>query len=64
MASVFWKAHAILFIDLNIKGLTINRDHFVAQLGVEKQEVSKYYMTLSQVNKNDGKIHFRNHRIR
>lgn len=39
MASVFWDAHGILFIDYLEKGQTINSDRYIAQLGRLKTEI-------------------------
>ena len=41
MASVFWNAHGILFIDYFKKGKTINRDYYVALLNRFSAEIKK-----------------------
>ena len=41
MASVFWDAHGILFIDYLEKGETINRDYYVALLDRLRTEIKK-----------------------
>ena len=70
MASVFWGAHGLIFIDYLEKGKTINSDYCTALLdrlkaeivkkttayGEEKNFVSPRQCTMSQVNKNN-KLH-------
>lgn len=41
MASVFWDAHGILFIDYLEKGRTINSDYYIALLERLKDEIAK-----------------------
>ena len=66
MALVFWDAHGIIFIDYREKGKSINSDIIgsfesrncekTTAYGEEKNYVSPRQCTMSQVNKNDGKI--------
>ncbi|KAL7725070.1 hypothetical protein ACLKA6_010344 [Drosophila palustris] len=70
MASVFWDAHGIIFIDYLQKGQTINSDYYMALLerlkrrnrketasyGEEKSVVPPRQCTVSQINENNGKI--------
>ncbi|KAF7284115.1 hypothetical protein GWI33_022574 [Rhynchophorus ferrugineus] len=68
MASVFWDAHGIIFIDYLEKGMTINSDYYglalldrltdkIAEkwLHLKKQKVSPRQCTVSQVSENDVK---------
>jgi [histone H3]-lysine36 N-dimethyltransferase SETMAR len=41
MASVFWDAHGIIFIDYLEKGKTINSDYYIALLGRLKDEIAE-----------------------
>ena len=41
MASVFWDAHGILFIDYLLKGKTINSDYYMALLDRLSAEIKK-----------------------
>ena len=41
MASVFWDAHGIIFIDCLQKGQTINSDYYIALLERLKDEIAK-----------------------
>ena len=41
MASVFWDAHGILFIDYLEKGKTINSDYYMALLNRLSAEIKK-----------------------
>ena len=41
MASVFWTAHGILFIDYLEKGKTINTDYYMALLDRLRAEIKK-----------------------
>lgn len=41
MASVFWDAHGIIFIDYLEKGKTINSDYYIALLERLKDEIAK-----------------------
>ena len=41
MASVFWDAHGILFIDYIEKGKTINSDYYLALLDRLSTEIKK-----------------------
>ena len=41
MASVFWDAHGIIFIDYLEKGKTINSDYYIAQLERLKDEIAE-----------------------
>lgn len=70
MASVFWDATGILFIDYLEKGKTINSDYYMALLdrlkdeiakktasnGEQKSDLSSRQCSMSQVGQNDGKI--------
>ena len=70
LASVFWDAQSILFIDYLEKGRTINSNYYIALLGhfkeknakvikaiseKEKSALSPRQCTVSQVDRNDGK---------
>lgn len=41
MASVFWDAHGIIFIDYLEKGRTINSDYYIALLDRLKDEIAE-----------------------
>ena len=41
MASIFWDAHGILFIDYLLKGKTINSDYYMALLDRLSAEIKK-----------------------
>ncbi|QQP42126.1 Putative DD34D transposase, partial [Caligus rogercresseyi] len=70
MASVFWDAHGIIFIDYLEKGKTINSDYYIALLELlnddivekttpfeeEKSVVSPRQCTVSQVNETMAKL--------
>ena len=69
LASVFWDALGILFIDYLEKGRTINSEYYIALLVHLKEEIAKKTATneeeksalssrqcnVSQVERNDGK---------
>ncbi|CAH2108195.1 unnamed protein product [Euphydryas editha] len=70
MASVFWDAHRIIFIDYLGRGKTINSDYYIALLEHFKDEiaiktapfeeeesvVSSRQCAVSQIEENNGKI--------
>jgi hypothetical protein len=68
MASVFWDARGIIYIDYLDKGQTINSEHNIALLERLNDEIKKkcphfkkkkmllYQDTVSQINQNYGKI--------
>ena len=67
LASIFWDAQSILFIDYLEKGRTINSEYYIALLMHLKEEITKKWpqmkkkttftktMHMPQVNCNDGK---------
>ena len=64
LASVFWDAEDILFIDYLEKGRSINSEYYIALLVCLKEEITKKQpqmkkkrrqSTMSQVDRNDGK---------
>ena len=57
LASVFWDAQGILFIDYFEKGRTINTEYYIAlDIAINEEEKGAFFTkTVSQVNRNVGK---------
>ena len=50
MATLFWDAHGILFIDYFEKGKTINSDYYIALLGQLSAEIKKKWPHMQKKN--------------